>query len=256
MTTPLRVALTQRVGFVATFALAALVLPDAARGQSLANGFYFAQPRFQVSLHGGFAHANAGSRIFSFATQQLTLNRNDFSGLAGSLEYAARVSPTADVTFEAGYSGTTNRSEFRDWVDQDALPIEQTTQFMRVPVTLGLKVYPLARGRLIGQLAWIPSRVVPYIGAGVGMMKYQFDQQGDFIDYADLHVFSDHFVASAWTPMAQASAGADVSLGMRFGVTTSVKQVWAKGQLNDSFVGFDKIDLSGLTATAGLFIRF
>ena len=38
------------------------------------------------------------------------------------------------------------------------------------------------RGREISSRAWIPSAVTPYVGAGGGVLHYQFLQFGDFID--------------------------------------------------------------------------
>jgi hypothetical protein len=51
-------------------------------------------------------------------------------------------------------------------------------------------------------------------------------------------------------------AGVDVSLGARFFVNAEARYTRARAPLGRDFVGFDGIDLSGFTMTAGLAARF
>ena len=240
----------------AAITIASAVLAAPASAQTTGDGFFFKPSHGHVTLFGGFAQANANSRIFDFTTEQLTLSKGDFSAITGGLEVSARVASHLDLTLGVGHSQSTNRSEFRDWVDQDDLPIEQTTTFSRTPITAGVKAYLLPQGRSIGRLAWIPSRFAPYVGGAAGVIFYNFKQDGDFIDYTDFSVFPDSFQGKGHTGVAQLMAGVDISLGTRFGIASELKKQWARGELGDSFVGFDRIDLSGVTATAGLFVRF
>jgi hypothetical protein len=47
-----------------------------------------------------------------------------------------------------------------------------------------------------------------------------------------------------------------VTLAPRLVVTTEARYAWASAEMQEDFSGFDRIDLSGLTATVGLKIRF
>src|SRR2546423_13901688 len=125
----------------AAVAATVLMLAGPAQAQSGGSGFLFKEPIGSFSLRGGFSHATAGSDIFSFAARQLTLAKGDFSGLTVGADLAFRLTPRLDLVFGSDYAGTSKRSEFRDFVDQDNLPIEQTTSLMRVPATIGLKAY-------------------------------------------------------------------------------------------------------------------
>src|SRR5512147_1049775 len=60
--------------------LAALASAAPAHAQGSGHGFLFGEPRGSIALRAGFAHANAGSDVFSLTTRQLTLGRGDFSG--------------------------------------------------------------------------------------------------------------------------------------------------------------------------------
>ena len=227
------------------------------RAQASGRGFLFQEPRASLTLRGGFGHANARSDLFDEVIGQFTLDRSDFSGVSGGLDLAVAIAPRLDLVLASGVSGTNRHSEYRDFVDNDDLPIEQSTQFLRVPVTVGLKAYLLPRGRAVGQFAWIPARVSPYIGAGAGGMWYQFEQSGDFIDFETNDVFADTFASHRWTTTAHALGGLEYALNARLALAAEGKYEYAKGSLSDDFQGgFDKIDLSGFSATLGLQVRF
>jgi len=199
---------------------------------------------------------SAGSDIFSFTTSTLTVNRGDFrSGDVGaSLAFTLR--PRLDFVIDVAYSGMDKGSEFRNYVDNSGNPIQQSTSFTRTPITLSAKYYLTGRGRQIGRYAWIPDHVAPYVGAGVGMMYYEFTQRGDFVDDSTLAVFNDEFHSGGWTPMAQLLAGAEWSLGKSWALLTEARYLTASAALSGDFSGFHRIDLSGVTTSAGLIVRF
>jgi len=225
------------------------------QAQSSGDGFLFKQPDVSWGVRGGFDRATAGSDIFSFVTDQLTLRRGDFSSATLGTDVGIRLSPRVDLVLGVAYSGSRTRSEFRRWVDQNNLPIEQATYFRRVPVTVSLKAYLSPRGRSIGRFAWLPVRYAPFVGVGAGAMWYRFRQAGDFVDFQTLNVFTDDFNASDWTWTAHAFAGMDVSLSPRFVMTAQGRYTWANGPVGTDFVGFRNIDLSGFAMTAGLAAR-
>ena len=238
--------------FAAT-AVTAVVRPSVA--QNAGDGFLFQAPIGSWGLHGGFDHANAGGDVFSFVTNQLTLNRADFSSAAFGGNVAIRLSAANDIVLDLTYASVSRRSEFRDWVDQNDQPIEQTTSLRRLPITASIRHYITPRGRSIGRFAWVPAARATYVGAGAGMMWYTFRQVGDFVDFQTLNVFPDAFESSAWTPVVHTFAGIDLSLGRYVILTGETRYTWAKGPMGRDFVGFNNIDLSGLSVTAGFSLR-
>ena len=92
----------------------------------------------------------------------------------------------------------------------------------------------------------MPNTVVPYVGAGGGAHWYRLRQQGDFVDYVDLSVFTDVFESSGWTPSAHVFGGADIKVHRRLYVTVEARYQWAAGDLGPDWIDFDPIDLSGL----------
>ena len=238
-----------------TVAIAAVAAGTAAPAAAQ-DGFLFEEPRVTVTLRGGHHVASAKSDIYDFFTDELTLSRGDFSGFALAGDIGIRLSSHADVVLGFGRTATTQGSEFRDWVDEDDLPIEQTTSLERVPITATLKVYPLARGRSIGSNAWVPARLTPFVGAGAGALHYELTHGGEFVDFETFEIFPDHFASSGWTRSMHLLAGADYWLNTRFGLTGEGRYTWATAPLQADFRRFDDIDLRGFQATAGISIRF
>jgi opacity protein-like surface antigen len=253
-----RFVLNSGLLLVASLSVASLLTLAApiASAQDSGNGFLFQQPLGSITMNGGYAHADAGGDLFSFVTNELSLNKSDFSGGTVGVSAALRVAPRFDVELSTSYSGTSTQSNYRELVDQNNQEITQTTDFRRVPLMLSVKAYLEPRGREVGKFAWVPSRFAPYVGVGAGGMWYKFHQYGDFVDYQTNDVFSSDFSSSQWTPAGQALAGVDFTLTPHLALTGEAKYIWANAKLNNSFLGFDRIDLSGPSATVGLTFRY
>jgi opacity protein-like surface antigen len=237
--------------------LAPLVVPSGASAQEA--DFLFRRPWVSLGIRGGYAIPRAGSDIFEFTSEQLTVEKSDFRSAAGGLEIAVRATERIDVAFGVDVSRSETRSEFRDWIGDDDLPIEQTTVFQRIPATVTVKGYLWERGREVSRFAWIPARWSPYAGVGAGVVWYRFQQDGEFVDFdtADLEIFQYTYRSEDRAPTAHVLAGADVSLGPRFVLTGEGRYSWARADMDLlEFDGFDKIDLSGLQVTAGVSVRF
>lgn len=246
------VSLRRLLGVVALAAGAVSV----ASAQGSGRGFLFEQPSGSLTLSGGYAHASAGGDLFSFVTNQLSVDKSDFSGFTVGADLAIRVAPRFDVVLGSSYAGTSTPSTYRNLVDQNNQEIRQSTDLRRIPVMVSVRAYLADRGRSVGRFAWVPSRVAPYVGVGGGSVWYRFRQTGDFVDINDNSVFTADLKSSGWAPAAQGFAGADLTLTPHLALTGEAKYIWAHGKLSDSFSGFDNIDLSGLSATIGLTFRY
>lgn len=237
-------------------ALALCVAHEAGAQRNTGDGFLFREPQGSFSIRAGYSGASASSDLFAFTTDQLTLNKSSFSGATVGAEMAFRIAPQFDLSVSADYAGVSPRSEFRRLVDQNNQPIEQTTDFRRVPLMAGLRAYLTPRGRSIGRFVWIPSKFTPWVEAGGGFTWFQFRQYGDFVDYQTNDVFTATSEASGWSPTVNGAVGADVSLNARFALTGAARYTYAKGALSSDFTGFNRLDLSGVFTTLGLTVRF
>lgn len=231
-----------------------VALPAPTEAQSDAD-FLFERPAVHLDILGGYALPSAESQIFDFTRERLTVEDSDLRSVAAAGALGWRVTERLDLALEVGYSRAETTSEFRDFVDPDGRPIEQTTRFTRVPVTVTVRAYLWERGRSVGRFAWVPRTWSPYVGAGGGWMGYDFSQEGEFVDFQTLEIFDGRFHSDGGTGTAHVLAGTEVSLAPRFAVTGEARYSWASAGMSREFQGFDEIDLSGFQATLGLTIR-
>lgn len=249
--------LDQRTAVRALLWALTLGLPLAVDAQPLSGrGFMFGAPSGTLTLRAGYAQPNAGSDVYSFSHQHLTLGRGDFAGGSFSADLGFFVAERLAVQASAGFSTRSAPSHFRDWVDDDGLEIEQTTSLRRFPLMIGLRYYLMPPGRSLGQLAWVPARLTPYVAAGVGGMWYMFRQSGDFVDYQTLDVFPSTLESTSWAGAGYGAAGVEYAMSPRVGLVGEARYDRAHATMGADFSKFDRIDLSGLSATFGLMFRF
>ncbi len=237
-------------------AIAAATPDDEPSSPTQGPDFRFSSPSSALGIRGGFAFNRAEGEIFDFLTGDLTLEPSDFDAGIIAFDFGMRLSDQVDLVFGVEYSRTSKNSEYRDFVDQDDIPIVQETTFTQVPLTLSLKWYLGSRGQRVGQYAWVPNTVVPYIGAGGGFTWYELEQVGEFIDFRDFAIFEDTFTSNGFTAAAHAFAGVDIKLTPSIGLIIDARYHWASADLKGNFVGFAPIDLNGLHATAGVAFKF
>ena len=224
--------------------------------RSATPDFFFSQPIGSISVRGGWVFARAGSDIFTFFSEQLTLDKGDFRAPGLAADLAIALSPRVDVVGGVEVARTRARSEYRGFVDNNRLPIEQTTSLSTFNLTGSIRYALVPRGHAVGRLAWVPRRVVPYVGAGAGAAWYKLTQSGDFVDFVDLSVFPDFFQSTGWSPEAHGFAGVDLQIHRRLFATFEGRYVWSSATLGRDFVDFEPIDLAGFRTSVGISFAF
>ncbi|MBM4184523.1 MAG: hypothetical protein FJ207_09875 [Gemmatimonadetes bacterium] len=247
-----RIALS---GALAAAVAVGLAVPVAGSAQG-GPGFLFKRPSLSVGIRTGYTLPRGSSHLFEFSREEFTLNRFDFDAPYLGGEVALRIAERWDAALSLGWSESHGLSEYRDWVDQDNLPIEQETTFQTVSAALGARYYFKDRGRSIGRFAWVPSRLSPYVGAGFGVVSYEFAQVGDFVDFQTLDIVGDALSSTGSGAAVYGSAGADLSVGKQFYLTGEAKYTLASGGVKGDYSLYDWIDLSGLQLTAGISLRW
>ena len=214
--------------------------------------FLFDRPRGSVGVRGGWLFERAGSDLFTFVQEQLTVEPNAFNAPTLAVDVGVAVAPRTEAVFGVAFGGGTVRSEYRDLVDNDRLPITQATRLRQTNLSASVKLALTPRGQEVGSLAWVQSPATPYVGAGVGALWYEFHQTGDFVDFLDLSVFSDTFQSNGWAPSAHVFAGVDVKLARRVFLTGEGRYLWSQAELGPDFSSFQPIDLTGFKLTVGI----
>jgi opacity protein-like surface antigen len=232
-----------------------LVLP-AADPVAAQDGFLFRPPTFSLTVRATHGALRADGDVYDFMTDELTLERGDFAGQGFGIEAAIAAHERFALVLGVSRVQSVQRSEFREFIGEDDLPIEQTTKLLRVPATVGLRLYPLGRGRALSAHAWVPARITPYLQGGAGLQWYRLTQEGDFVDYETLNIFPDELRSSGSSVTAQVGGGADYWVTPRIALNADVRYGWGSADLDATFPGFSEIDLSGYQASIGLSFRF
>lgn len=247
-----------RAILIVAFLAAPLLIPSDVVAQIGGDGFLFRAPNVSLSVRGGYATARGGSEMFDELSEFLIMDRRSFSGFTLGADVGVRATDRLEVVFGATYDRSSGiRSEdsvFVELIDGVELPIEQKSRLERVPLTASVRFYPLARGRTIGQFAWVPSKWAPYVGLGGGAMYHNFTMDGDFVDYLDESIYPDRHEASGWSPVGQVLGGFELGLGRRSAIALEARYMWSSADLSFDFDQLP-IDLAGFQMTAGISFR-
>ena len=218
--------------------------------------FLLGRPRASIGMRGNWHMATAGSDIYDFVTDQLTLEKSNFNTASLGVEVSANLTPRFDLVAGMDLNRSRTPSEYRAFIDNRGLPIEQATELNQLNFTGSLKVALLPKGRNVSRLAWIPRTIVPYVGGGGGIGQYTFRQSGDFVDFQDNRVFSDVFESDGWAPIAHVFGGTDVQVFSRLRMSLEGRYSWSKADLGQDFIDFDPIDLGGFKFGVGFHLIF
>jgi hypothetical protein len=239
-------------------ASALLLLCTTSASAQTSPDFLFGKPSGMVGMRTGWMFASANSDLFTFVQEQLTVDRKDFNAPALGVDLEMAVSPRVSILGGFDFSKSSKDSEYRNFVDNQRLPIAQTTSLREMNFSGSVKFALTPRGREISSRAWIPAAATPYIGAGGGILNYLFLQYGDFIDVDDaaMGIFTDTFRSDGWAPSAHVFGGVDVKVLKRMYVSGEARYLWSSATPDRDFIGFNPIDLAGFKLTAGIHYLF
>ncbi len=81
--------------------------------------------RCSVGVRGEWMFASASSDIFDFVTEQLTLEKSSFDAPGFGMDLAINLTERLDLVTGFDYAKSTTPSEYRDFIDNQNLPIQQ-----------------------------------------------------------------------------------------------------------------------------------
>jgi hypothetical protein len=226
--------------------------------------FLLGRPHAAVGVRGNWVFASAGSDIYDFVSEHLTIDDSDFNTGSFAADVAIFAMPQFDVVAGFDIANKALESEYRGYSETvpgsaTTIPIRQRTELQQMHFTGSAKFGLLSRGRQVSRLAYIPRTFVPYVGAGGGVTKYTFQQSGDFVDFATenpaagtFSIFTDYFRSDGWAPSMHAFGGADILVFKRLYFTVEGRYTWVKADLDQDFIDFEPIDLGGFRFGAGI----
>jgi hypothetical protein len=208
----------------------------------------WAQQAINLSF-GGFVVAGEDARVDDdvlVANREiLAFDIRDFNGGSVGLEWLLPVGEFFEVGLGAGFTSRQVPTVYDDLVNRDGTEIEQDLKLRIAPFTATARVLPFGRSRA----------VQPYLGGGIGLFSYRYSEVGDFVDYTDLSVFREQFVAKGTETGAVALAGIRFPIGDTWSLGGEVRYQHASADLSDDFLG-TKLDLGGFHYLATVHVKF
>jgi hypothetical protein len=195
---------------------------------------------------GGF-FPRGESNLFSDVNELYGVRAEDFDGFTGGVEYSVNVSDHVEIGAHADWYGRHLDTVYRDFERDDGTPIFQELKLDIVPVGVSVRFLPAGRR----------APVSPYLTVGADVFFYQYEEQGEFIDFFDddLPISLDAFESDGATAGFHAAAGLRVPINHDWSITGEGRYQWAHTRMDDDF-SLNELDLSGWSATVGVHLRF
>jgi len=199
-----------------------------------------------LDLRAGAFFPRAESNLFDDTNELFGTQKDDWVGFTGGAEYSFGLADHVELGFHVdGYSRTLDTS-YVDFTRPNGGEIFQTLKLTTAPVgaTLRFVVNP-SRGAF-----------TPYVGGGVDVVYYKYEEFGDFIDFFnDDRISSDFFIDEGAAFGAHVVGGVRIPFGDDFSLVAEGRYLWAKKDMGEDF-RLNEIDLSGPSATLGINLRF
>lgn len=209
-----------------------------------------------ISFRVGGFFPNGESDIWNENLDNLTFEMSDFNGATAGVEFNWFASRFLTVGFAIDFYRKTVGTEYRDFVDTSGASIFQDLTLEVTPITVTVKFTPLGNGSP-GYGGERGSPIVPWVGAGVGVYAFTYEEAGEFIDFSDLSIIDGPFIAEEETGFGvHVAGGLMVPIGLDWDVFGEARYSIVEGDLGDDFVGFDPIDLGGFSFHFGASYRF
>ncbi|MFB0565484.1 MAG: hypothetical protein ACETWK_07375 [Candidatus Aminicenantaceae bacterium] len=156
------------------------------------------------------------------------------------------------ITFDEG-----DFAFLKDYGFEGDFSISHVFDVSITPIQLSMKLAPTGRR----------FRIIPYLGAGVGIYLWNVRLQGDSIDFDDIWEYEDedgwvYEIYQIYLTDAReenkinfgfhAFVGFSYPIARRMSIDTEFKFIMAKGNLTEGFEGFEPFDLSGYQISLGL----
>ena len=177
----------------------------------------------------------------------------DFNGAFGGVEYNTVIAPNVELGVHLDGYGRSLDTSYRHYTRPSGDEIRQQLKLDVVPLGVTLRLVPTSRR----------ARVAPYVGGGVDVVFYDYQEEGDFIDFFDSShpILADRFHDNGATFGVHAVGGVRVYLNRDFALVAEGRYQWAKKDMGHDFAPnesglINRIDLSGASVLVGLHVRF
>jgi hypothetical protein len=171
---------------------------------------------------------------------------SDFNYPFAGVEFAFELSEFVD--FAVGVDGYRRSvvTNYRDFVRDDGTEVIQELRLTVVPITSGVKFYPVGKFHIL----------LPYVTGGFGLYPYEYLEEGEFIDFATFEIFYAVFRDRGTGFGTYAAAGVEAAVSRSFLLFGEYRRHWVWANHGGDFRSFGDFDLDASQLTFGFAVRF
>jgi opacity protein-like surface antigen len=235
-------------------ALAATLVSLAASRPAQAEPGYGGAFNFHM---GGF-FPSGDSAFWEVNEDAFTLDESDFNGFILGASYVAPISNFVEFGMGVDFYYESVRAADRNFTDQFGDPILHDTRLSIIPLTADLRLLPAGRFKRTGADGRrLVRRPVPYVGGGIGMDYWTYEEEGDFVA-SDLSIVYDRLKDSGVAFETHVFAGIEFPLSPAWNLTFEARHSWADDTPGGAFefVNPNELDLGGTSVVVGGSWRF
>ncbi|MEW5805746.1 MAG: hypothetical protein AB1756_00065 [Acidobacteriota bacterium] len=215
------------------------------------------QERGSISFKLGLFRPDGDSHFWKETEEIFTFNSQDLKDLNVGVDFTTSINRILEFSIGVDYFHSSATSEYRDYIGDDGFPIVHDTVLEIIPVQATFKVLPGGR-YTEGRRRLFLNKIIPYIGGGLGLYLWEYRETGEFIDFGDetLPIYYDSFFSDGVAVGAHALAGLEIAFDSNWSILMEAKYNSVDDDLNNDFVDYGTIDLSGWNFTFGTSVRF
>lgn len=209
------------------------------------------QSRFAVGISAGALSPTAHSQLYTLLDRALTPGRHMLQPrlMSGTVLYAT--SPNVSLVWRSDVGTHTARSVS---IAQPTTPTtdlsQNTTLRIRLQSTLGAQFTAWRWEAPASSLR--SDRLRLTFGAGLGVVAYQLDQRGTFVDAPDRIAYGASYRSSGVGPLTYASSSLEIPVRRQLSITAVVRHQWGSARMSQDYATFDRLDLGGTTVSIGM----
>ncbi|MFC2172112.1 hypothetical protein ACFLU6_05710 [Acidobacteriota bacterium] len=208
-------------------------------------------------VRAGMYLPSGNSLLWEQNEEFLTFRMADWNAFTYGFGFKLGANDHLNVNFCFDYYRKKRATQYRDYVNANGYPITQDLKLTLVPLTVAAEFLPFGRyeeGRR--KFGKTPMKIQPFIGAGVGLYIYRYEEIGNQIDFRDMSIYDAYFISEGQAGGVFITGGMDVPIGHNATFTMEGRYHWVKTPLSPDFVGFDDFDLGGAQFMFGFGYRF
>lgn len=211
---------------------------------------------FNIRLGGFFPSGD--SAFWETNEAAFTLDHSDFDGVVFGLGYTAAMNNYFEIGLNADFYAEEVRAADRNFNDQFGNPILHDSRLAIYPFTADLRILPAGRFTVRGaDHRRYVRRPVPYLGGGIGMSYWRYEEEGDFVA-SDLSIVYDRLTDDGFELETHVMAGIEFPVSPHWNLTFEARHSWAEATPGGAFTAVNpgKLDLGGTSVYVGGSYRF